>query len=1049
MIDPSERVAIVGIGGVFPGAPDPDRFWANVAAGVDSTTGVPPGRWALDPADAFDPRVATPDRVYATRGGFVDPFRLDPEGLDLDPDQLDRLDPVFHLALHAGRQAWRDAVTGGLDRARVGVVLGNIVLPTESTSALADEVLGGAFEEAALGPGRATRRSPATDPLNRHAAGLPAGLLAQALGLKGGAYTLDAACASSLYALKLAADEVLSGRADAMLTGGVSRPDALYTQMGFSQLRALAPDGRARPFDGRAGGLVVGEGAGVFVLKRLGDALRQGDRIYGVVAAVGLSNDVDGGLLAPSSEGQLRALRAAYARAGWDPRDVDLIECHATGTPVGDAVEFQSLKAMRGDADPEPGRGVVGSHKGNIGHALTASGAAGLLKVLLALKHRTLPPTANFELPAAALGYEGGPFRVLTAAEPWEPGRAGRPRRAAVSGFGFGGINAHALIEEWRPEEPSAGPAVAPALDPEREADPAPIAVVGLGAHFGPFRGVRAVQERVLGGETETRPTPPGNDWGVGGASGGYHLDDLTLRLDRFRIPPRELAEMLPQQSLALLAAADAIADAGWDDRPRLRAGVVLGLGLDPNTANFHVRWTVARRARAWDQALGLGLSADELGRWVVALREAAGPPLTANRTMGALGGLIASRVAREYRCGGPSFTVSSEETSGLRALEVAVRLLRQGELDEAVVGAVDLTGDPRVSAAARRAGAGGVTRGDGAAAFVLKRLDDAVRDGDRIYAVIRGVGATSAAGVDTGSPDPAGLGEANRRARDDAGEPAADGLHETAVPLRVAAARHGAGGDDAGTDAIPPGTPVADLLGHTGAASGLAGLVRAVLCLHQQVLPPAGPAVGPRYWLRDRADGPRRARVSASGVDGTCLDVLLESYDGPDAPTAAVERVQPLGAARSALFAIEADDIPGLLRELDALEALADVHPDAHVDALARRHHAARPGEPGRRLGLAVVAVGRADLLEKIRAARGSARADRRATGRRGGRLLQPRADRPRRVPGVRFPGHRQPVRGDGARPLGPVARGLSRAGRGNPSPPLPARGGCRVGPT
>ncbi|MBV8557958.1 MAG: polyketide synthase, partial [Planctomycetaceae bacterium] len=340
-----ERVAIVGIGGIFPGAPDLDRFWANVAGAVDATRPAPPGRWLLNPEEAFDPRVAATDRVYSTRGGFVEDFRLDPEGLDLDidPGRLARLDPMFHLALHAGRQAWQDAApaTEGLDRRRVGIVLGNIVLPTESSSALARATLGRTLAERLGAP---AEEFGVIEPLNACVAGLPAGLVARALGLGGGAFTLDAACASSLYALKLASDELLEGRADAMLTGGLSRPDPLYTQMGFAQRRALSSRGRPAPFDAEGDGLVVGEGAGMFVLKRLGDALRRGDRIYATVAAVGLSNDIDGGLLAPSSEGQLRAMRAAYDRAGWDPRDVDLIECHATGTPVGDAVEFTSLR---------------------------------------------------------------------------------------------------------------------------------------------------------------------------------------------------------------------------------------------------------------------------------------------------------------------------------------------------------------------------------------------------------------------------------------------------------------------------------------------------------------------------------------------------------------------------------------------------------------------------------------------------------------------------------------------------------------------------------
>ena len=146
-----------------------------------------------------------------------------------------------------------------------------------------------------------------------------------------------------------------------MLTGGLSRPDPLYTQMGFSQLRALSPTGTASPFGAAADGLVVGEGAGMFVLKRLADALRHGDRIYGVIAGIGLSNDVDGGLLAPHSEGQLRAMRDAYTRAGWEPGDVDLIECHATGTPVGDAVEFASfLQHSWGDRARRPRRRLRG-----------------------------------------------------------------------------------------------------------------------------------------------------------------------------------------------------------------------------------------------------------------------------------------------------------------------------------------------------------------------------------------------------------------------------------------------------------------------------------------------------------------------------------------------------------------------------------------------------------------------------------------------------------------------------------------------------------------
>src|SRR5439155_14498773 len=158
----------------------------------------------------------------------------------------------------------------------------------------------------------------------------------------------------------------------------------------------LAPSGGCAPLDAAADGLMVGEGAGVFVLKRLEDAEAHGDRIYGVITGIGLSNDIGGGLLAPAAEGQLRAMRAAYRQAGWRPADVDLIECHATGTPVGDAVELTSLKELWAGA---PGRCALGAVKSTVGHLLTGAGAAGLLKVLLALKYPTLPPTGHFRAP--------------------------------------------------------------------------------------------------------------------------------------------------------------------------------------------------------------------------------------------------------------------------------------------------------------------------------------------------------------------------------------------------------------------------------------------------------------------------------------------------------------------------------------------------------------------------------------------------------------------------------------------------------------------------
>ncbi|MFO0937100.1 MAG: polyketide synthase [Gemmataceae bacterium] len=508
----SEAIAIVAAAGRFPGSgADLAAFWANVAGAVDCSREVPEGRWRISPHSCHVSGGPTPDAVYSTRGYFLDPFEPDLTELKIDSAFVAQLDPLFHLVLDVGGRAWRESKSWAVDQRRVGVILGNICLPTDKSNDLCREVLGGKLSDA-LGRSREHQR---THPLNRYSAGLPAALLAKSLGLGLGSFTLDAACASSLYAIKLAADELISGRADAMLAGGCSRPDALYTQMGFSQLRALSPSGRCSPFDASADGLVVGEGAGTFVLKRLEDALNAQDVILATLNGSGLSNDTSGNLLAPAVEGQLRAMQTAYAAAKWKPTEVDLIECHATGTPVGDAIEFESIRSLWGDSGWKEGQCVIGSVKSTVGHLLTGAGSAALMKVLLALREKTLPPQANFQTPGSSLAYQGGPLRILQTAEPW-PTKAYRPRRAAVSGFGFGGVNGHLLLEEWGDSRlvehttqtiRSVTKSALAKLKSEENNESSPIAVVGMATHFGPWTTLREFQERVFGRGTTADAT--------------------------------------------------------------------------------------------------------------------------------------------------------------------------------------------------------------------------------------------------------------------------------------------------------------------------------------------------------------------------------------------------------------------------------------------------------------------------------------------------------------------------------------------------------------
>lgn len=997
-------IAIVGMGGIFPDAPDLDTFWRNILSGKASAKEAPADRWLLAVEDAFDPEQGKADHVYSKRGCFIEgTVALDYDALRVSADLVRQLDPMYHLLLQAGLSALQDASGRDWDHSATGVIVGNLALPTEQSSAWARAILGRTLEEKVLGD---SDDSPMPHPLNRYVTGLPAAVLAKALGLGGSAYTLDAACASSLYAIKLAADELQAGRADVMLAGGVSRPDPLYTQMGFSQLRALSPTGTCSPFDEAGNGLVVGEGAGIFVLKRLDDAITDGNTIHGVIRGIGLSNDVGGRLLAPTSEGQLRAMRAAYTAAGWSPDTVGLVECHATGTAVGDAIEVESLKQLWAEGAWSPEQCTLGSVKSNIGHTLTAAGSAALLKTVLALRHKQLPPTASYRQSPAAWNLKESPFVVRKSATSWENTE---PRRAAVSAFGFGGINAHVLVEEWVAPEQNVRAASEPLEGPD-----CPIAIVGMDAHFGPWQGLDAVRERLLGAACDEAPSSPKLWHGVeqsawyrrAGLSRqafkGYTIGEVTARLDRFRIPPRELEEMLPQQLLILQVAVNAWEHAGHADYGDEATGVYIGVGLDLNTTNFNIRWSLRNKVSAWIKAQGGDPSNEMVDKYLADLRDAFGPALTANRTMGGLASVAASRIARELRCGGPSFTLSGEEASGLRALECAVRALQRGEISQAIVGAVDLASDVRAvlgahfhspfsptgEGAGLAEGSDGALLGEGAVAFALKRLDDAEAAGDRVFAVIKGLGSASSGGLDTPLSPQACQNAVKRAALDAHVDLASVGYLEvhgsgvaTEDALESEVFAHLFSRDDQATDLqhCLVGTAKNDL-GHTGASSGLAGVLKAALCLHNEILPPLRGVQAPlesllagqsrlwaadaaQFWLHDKATGPRRAAVNTLSPGGTCTHIILEAAPEALAPT---RTEAPLGNREEALFVLSGENVAALIRMLDRLKQHTQQGAGTPLESLAKRWHLLHLAQSDQR-SVALVARSVSELLEQI----------------------------------------------------------------------------------
>ena len=462
-----EPIAIIGMACLFPQAPDLASFWRNIVSGVDAVS---------EPAAAWDAdRYLRSGSIKTAFGGYLkDLFRFDPREFGIMPNSLDGGEPDQFVALRIARDALADAgYLNDYDHRDTGIVLGHSTYLHRGQGAILQNnlVMDQTMELLAsvcpsLDAGQlAEIRSMMKAKLPPSNADIAPGLvpnvmtgrIANRLNLKGPNYLLDAACSSSLLAVNAAVDELRSGRSRMMLAGGVNASLPAEVAVIFTQLGALSGRGKVRPFATGSDGTLLGEGLGVVVLKRLAEAMDDGDRVYAVLRGVGQASDGRGhGLLAPSVEGETLAIRRAYDSTGVDPATIGLIEAHGTGIPLGDKTEIAALKNVFGERRTTQGAIAIGSVKSMISHCIPAAGIAGLIKTVLALHHRTLPPTLC-EAVNPELGIAATPFYVNTEARPWFE-RLDGVRRAGVDSFGFGGINAHAIVEEaplraQRPEQ--------------------------------------------------------------------------------------------------------------------------------------------------------------------------------------------------------------------------------------------------------------------------------------------------------------------------------------------------------------------------------------------------------------------------------------------------------------------------------------------------------------------------------------------------------------------------------------------------------------------
>ncbi|MEO8519744.1 MAG: type I polyketide synthase [Acidobacteriota bacterium] len=438
---PGDAVAIIGIGCRFPGADGPAAFWSLLRGGVDAITEVPPERWAID--ELYDPDRTAAGRVTTRWGGFLrDVDQFDPQFFGIAPREAARMDPQQRVILEVAWSALEDAGqtrerTAGT---RTGVFLG-ISTADYSRMQMADRDAIDAY----VGTGSAFS--------------VAANRLSYLMDWRGPSLAVDTACSSSLVALHLACDSLLSGESTLALAGGVNLILAPDVTINFSRAGVMSPDGRCKAFDAGANGYVRSEGAGIVVLKPLSRALADHDPIYAVVRGTAVGQDGrTNGLMAPSREAQEDVVRRAYQRAGILPGRADYVEAHGTGTLLGDPIEAAALGAVMAEGRAPGAPCAIGSVKTNIGHTEAAAGIAGVIKVALSLRHGQIPPSLHFQTANPHIPFDRLPLRVQSELSAW-PERP-TPHVAGVSSFGFGGANAHVVLEA-APASPEMAPAAA------------------------------------------------------------------------------------------------------------------------------------------------------------------------------------------------------------------------------------------------------------------------------------------------------------------------------------------------------------------------------------------------------------------------------------------------------------------------------------------------------------------------------------------------------------------------------------------------------------
>lgn len=829
-----DQIAIIGMSGLFPGSATSDQFWKNLMEEKDLVSLANKEDFGVDPDIFFQNGKGVVDKCYSLRGGYIRNFDFDPNGYALSPDFLAAQDKLYQWSLYVAKEALKDS--GYLNKAEVlkncGLILGNLSFPTGSSHKLLSSIYTQTLEKGVrqLLQDNTFHIQPHkwSQPDNEVLAYTPSQMVADALSLNDNHYCLDAACATSLYAIKLACDDLLTGKNDLMLAGAVCASDQLFIHMGFSIFYAYSEaDKKFVPLDKNSAGLVSSEGAGMVVLKRLADAERDGDQILGVIGGIGLSNDGRGKfLLSPNPKGQRLAFERAYTQEGIQADKTTYLECHATGTPLGDTTEMNSIADFFAQHNTKP---ILGSVKSNMGHLLTAAGMTGLFKVLLSMQKGIIPANINLEEPVeASNGWIGG-AQMISKPQKWED----KDKQAGINSFGFGGTNAHMVVQNHAKNQEK--------QKKEKDIAHVPMAIVGMDAHFGDVTQLDDFYATIYEGRQHFYELPPKRWKGFeaneellkayglreGKAPKGAYIEDFEIDLLRYKIQPKEAETLEPQQALILKVADNALRDAGLEESQNV--AVLIAMESELAIHHYLARWDVHWQLEEALEKSGLELDdqqrteLDELCKNMMFFREGSQTP---SQHTSFVGNIMASRIAALWDFFGPAFTVSCGENSVFKALEIAQNLLSFEEVDAVVVGGVDFAGGlenvllrhqtNQINSAKKpslsfNANDDGWMVGEGAGAVVLKRVAQ-ITD-DKVYAVIEDIGpAMARPGIGYWELAATGIAEQDQKELEQ--------LQGISPSHKVALGS------------------VKTNIGHTFAASGIASLIKTALCLHHRFIP-------------------------------------------------------------------------------------------------------------------------------------------------------------------------------------------------------------------